>query len=268
MSKPPTADAETAKPDAVKGGTLPLGPIDEFPPPPPPFEDTQFVEPVAAAFEPQPKTKRKRKKRVEPDEAPEDAPTASSALDAEAPAFVPRAAAKKRSAWPAYAVLFTLVGVGFIGMITGASCGASDTKDAPSTSSATRATAPTETAAAPTASPDDDKDLGITDVVVGSGAAVAKGDTVRVHYVGTLANGKEFDASRKRGDEGFKFEVGQGRVIKGWDQGLVGMKVGGKRKLWIPPRLGYGARAMGTAIPPNSTLVFEIELLEIVAPKR
>lgn len=103
--------------------------------------------------------------------------------------------------------------------------------------------------------------LVIDDILVGKGDEVKEGDTVSVHYVGTLQNGTEFDNSKKRGAP-FVFKVGEGRVIKGWEQGLVGMKVGGQRILVIPPELGYGENGIGP-IPPNSTLVFSIELLEI-----
>lgn len=99
------------------------------------------------------------------------------------------------------------------------------------------------------------------DVVVGTGAEVKTGDTVSVNYIGTLQNGTEFDNSYKRG-EAFEFTVGEGRVIKGWDQGLVGMKVGGQRILVIPADMAYGASAVGP-IPANSTLVFAIELVSI-----
>jgi peptidylprolyl isomerase len=105
------------------------------------------------------------------------------------------------------------------------------------------------------------KKLVIDDILLGTGEAVAEGDTVVVHYIGTLQDGTEFDNSNKRG-EPFSFTVGGGRVIKGWEEGLVGMKVGGKRILVIPPELGYGEQGIGP-IPPNSTLVFAIELLEI-----
>ena len=104
--------------------------------------------------------------------------------------------------------------------------------------------------------------LGIQDVIVGTGRAVRPGDKVKVHYVGTLTDGTEFDQSRKRGQP-FSFEVGKGAVIKGWDQGLLGMKAGGKRKLTIPPDLAYGDRGVPGTIPPKSTLLFEIELLAI-----
>ena len=107
-------------------------------------------------------------------------------------------------------------------------------------------------------------ELQIEDIRVGTGAEAAPGKTVFVHYVGTLqANGKKFDASRDRGQP-FSFPLGTGRVIKGWDQGVAGMKVGGMRKLIIPPHLGYGASGVGNGlIPPNATLVFEVELLDV-----
>lgn len=101
----------------------------------------------------------------------------------------------------------------------------------------------------------------IDDVKVGTGDAVVEGDVVSVHYVGTLPNGQEFDNSKKRGSP-FSFTVGGGQVITGWEEGLVGMKVGGQRVLIIPPEKAYGERGVGP-IPPNATLVFSIELLEI-----
>ncbi|MBX3189002.1 MAG: FKBP-type peptidyl-prolyl cis-trans isomerase [Labilithrix sp.] len=112
------------------------------------------------------------------------------------------------------------------------------------------------------AEPPSNEKLEIKDLVVGKGAEAKKGDTVSVHYVGTLTDGKEFDASKKHGKP-FDFELGAGRVIKGWDEGVAGMKVGGKRKLTVPPTLGYGARGFPPVIPPSSTLVFEVELLEV-----
>jgi FKBP-type peptidyl-prolyl cis-trans isomerase len=122
--------------------------------------------------------------------------------------------------------------------------------------------APTMTAPVLQAAAKGDDKLGIQDLVPGKGQEAKAGDTVSVHYTGTLAsNGTEFDSSKKHGQP-FTFPLGQGRVIKGWDQGVAGMKVGGKRKLTIPPSLGYGDHGAGP-IPPNSTLVFEIELLEI-----
>jgi FKBP-type peptidyl-prolyl cis-trans isomerase FkpA len=102
----------------------------------------------------------------------------------------------------------------------------------------------------------------IDELVVGAGAAAAAGQQVTVHYTGWLTNGTKFDSSKDRGDP-FIFPLGAGRVIKGWDEGVQGMKIGGKRKLTIPPALGYGARGAGGVIPPNATLVFEVELLGV-----
>ena len=109
----------------------------------------------------------------------------------------------------------------------------------------------------------------VTDVKVGSGDEAKAGKTVAVHYTGWLydpkaadKHGKQFDSSRTRGTA-FKFPLGAGRVIKGWDQGVAGMKVGGKRTLVIPASLGYGARGAGGAIPPNATLIFDVELMGV-----
>lgn len=132
--------------------------------------------------------------------------------------------------------------------------------------SAAASAAPTPAAPAQPA-PDPNAKLEIKDLAPGKGAEAKAGDTVKVHYVGTLANGEKFDASKDHGTEPFTFELGKGRVIKGWDDGVAGMKVGGKRKLTIPPHLGYGARGAGAKIPPSSTLVFEVELVEIVKKK-
>jgi FKBP-type peptidyl-prolyl cis-trans isomerase len=96
----------------------------------------------------------------------------------------------------------------------------------------------------------------------GTGAEAVAGKSVTVHYVGTLTDGKKFDSSRDRG-KGFSFKLGAGQVIKGWDQGVAGMKVGGVRKLTIPSSLGYGDRGFPPVIPPGATLVFEVELLEV-----
>ncbi len=103
----------------------------------------------------------------------------------------------------------------------------------------------------------------IEDSVVGEGAEAVAGRQVVVHYTGWLTNGTKFDSSKDRNDP-FKFPLGAGRVIRGWDDGVVGMKVGGTRKLTIPPQLGYGARGAGGVIPPNATLVFEVELLDVL----
>lgn len=101
----------------------------------------------------------------------------------------------------------------------------------------------------------------IEDVVVGTGSAVKSGDEIEVNYLGTLLNGQKFDSSYDRG-ETFSFAVGTGQVIAGWDQGLLGMKVGGKRRLIIPASLAYADQSVGN-IPPNSPLIFEIELISI-----
>jgi FKBP-type peptidyl-prolyl cis-trans isomerase len=104
--------------------------------------------------------------------------------------------------------------------------------------------------------------LQIEDLKAGDGTEAKSGQTVTVHYVGTLTDGSKFDSSRDR-NEGFTFKLGAGMVIKGWDQGVAGMKVGQLRKLTIPADLAYGARGYPPVIPPNSTLVFEVELLSV-----
>ena len=100
------------------------------------------------------------------------------------------------------------------------------------------------------------------DLAEGSGAEATKGAQVSVHYTGWLMDGTKFDSSKDR-NEPFDFPLGAGHVINGWDEGVAGMKVGGKRKLTIPPSLGYGARGAGGVIPPNATLQFEVELLGV-----
>ncbi len=104
--------------------------------------------------------------------------------------------------------------------------------------------------------------LKYVDVVVGTGREAVSGNLVTVHYTGWLTNGTKFDSSVDRRDP-FSFPIGSGKVIKGWDEGVAGMKIGGKRKLTIPPQLGYGSRGAGGVIPPNATLVFDVELLEV-----
>jgi peptidylprolyl isomerase len=123
------------------------------------------------------------------------------------------------------------------------------------TSSQTENPVPTDSSATQATS------LQITTLKEGAGAGAKAGNKLTVHYIGTLASGTKFDSSRERG-EPFIFTLGAGEVIRGWDQGMVGMKVGETRKLVIPPALGYGSANMG-AIPPNSTLIFEVELLKI-----
>jgi len=132
----------------------------------------------------------------------------------------------------------------------------------------TNSSLPTPTTITPTQEPTQDvtitpmqEELTTEDLKIGTGAEAVAGKTVTVNYKGTLTNGTQFDSSYDRG-EPFSFVLGSGFVIKGWDQGVAGMKVGGKRKLTIPPSLGYGAQVAGT-IPANSTLIFEIELLKV-----
>ncbi len=153
-----------------------------------------------------------------------------------------------------YVVLFILCIGGLCGMILGVSARAS-------------AGEPEITATPPPDEPPEpppvtEGKLVIEDLVVGTGAEAKSGDKVKTHYVGTFLDGSEFDSSKKR-DRTFDFDLGKGRVIKGWDEGLVGMKVGGKRKLVIPPHLAYGSRGVPSTIPPNSTLVFEVELIAV-----
>lgn len=192
---------------------------------------------------------------------------------------------KRPSAKQGVVVLIAVLGVS----LTGLACSSltspptpeaisSDTTAAPAASgSAGRPSTPPPRPSAPppsgsipavfkpsTPPPDPNAKLVSQDVVVGKGAEAKAGDTVSVHYVGTLTDGKEFDSSKKHGKP-FTFPLGGGQVIKGWDQGVAGMKIGGKRKLTIPPTLGYGERGAGP-IPPNSTLQFEIELLEVKKP--
>ena len=105
--------------------------------------------------------------------------------------------------------------------------------------------------------------LQVTDETTGTGDESVAGKSVTVNYTGTLQDGTVFDSTAKEGGKPFTFTLGGGQVIKGWDQGVVGMKVGGKRKLVIPPDLGYGSQGAGSSIPPNATLTFEIELLKV-----
>jgi FKBP-type peptidyl-prolyl cis-trans isomerase len=105
-------------------------------------------------------------------------------------------------------------------------------------------------------------DLEIEDQVVGEGEEAVAGQTVEVHYTGWLTDGTKFDSSHDRNDT-FSFKLGAGQVIQGWDQGVAGMKIGGTRKLTIPPGMGYGERGAGGVIPPNATLVFKVELIGV-----
>ncbi len=104
--------------------------------------------------------------------------------------------------------------------------------------------------------------LQYVDLVVGKGREAHAGERATVHYTGTLVDGTKFDSSKDR-NQPFSFQLGAGRVIKGWDEGVQGMRIGGTRKLVIPPQLGYGSRGAGGRIPPNATLIFEVELLDL-----
>ncbi len=165
---------------------------------------------------------------------------------------------------PLAAVLLAALGVA----LGGSACNRLTTPPEPepmateSPATATAAPPAPSAAPAPPSAPAATETLGGVVVAVGKGPAAKAGDKVKVHYTGTLTNGTEFDSSRTR-NQPFEFTLGRGMVIKGWDQGVAGMKVGGKRKLTVPPSLGYGARAMGAKIPANSTLLFDVELLEI-----
>jgi FKBP-type peptidyl-prolyl cis-trans isomerase FkpA len=127
---------------------------------------------------------------------------------------------------------------------------------------ALNAVAPGASGAAAPAEVTTSSGLKYQDVKEGNGDVATAGKTVSVHYTGWLTNGTKFDSSKDRGQP-FEFPLGGGRVIRGWDEGVQGMKVGGVRKLTIPAELGYGARGAGGVIPPNSTLVFEVELLKV-----
>jgi len=135
-------------------------------------------------------------------------------------------------------------------------CGDTNKSSTPSTSNSS---GPTKVNGQPHTTP---SGLQYWDIVAGTGATAAAGSTVKVHYTGWLINGGKFDSSRDRG-EPFSFLLGAGQVIKGWDEGVAGMKVGGKRQLRITPELGYGASGAGGVIPPNATLIFDVELLEV-----
>ena len=158
----------------------------------------------------------------------------------------------------AYPLIFALV-------ILAAGCSQSEApkEDAPAAKPTAAATTPQPAAAAAAPQPGAIvTELQIEDSKTGTGAEAVTGKSVTVHYTGWLTDGTKFDSSKDRGQP-FVFQLGAGQVIKGWDQGVVGMKIGGVRKLTIPASLGYGERGAGRVIPPNATLVFEVELLGV-----
>jgi FKBP-type peptidyl-prolyl cis-trans isomerase len=148
---------------------------------------------------------------------------------------------------------FVLVLTLFAVLAVAAGCGSTNKSSTPATAG------PMKVNGQPTTTP---SGLQYWDMVVGTGATAAPGTTVSVHYSGFLTTGEKFDSSRDRG-EPFSFPLGAGQVIKGWDEGVAGMKVGGQRQLRIPPQLGYGAAGAPGAIPPNATLIFDVELLAV-----
>jgi FKBP-type peptidyl-prolyl cis-trans isomerase FkpA len=152
-----------------------------------------------------------------------------------------------RTSYVVSSVFVVLLGMG------GCKC-SGEKKDAATTTTATPAPSAEPAAAA--------SELKFEDIKVGEGAVAEAGKQVVVHYTGTLTDGTKFDSSLDRNDP-FTFSLGAGQVIKGWDEGVKGMKVGGKRKLTIPPQLGYGEAGAGGVIPPNATLIFEVELLDV-----
>ena len=150
---------------------------------------------------------------------------------------------------------FILIVVAVVCMFALVGCGATEVDD-----SAARPQEQ-ETQAYGVAGEDQVSELQIEDIVVGEGAEAVAGKTIVVNYTGTLTDGTQFDSSVGRAP--FEFKLGAGQVIEGWDKGFDGMKVGGKRTLTIPPEMGYGATGAGGVIPPNATLIFDVELLDV-----
>lgn len=159
---------------------------------------------------------------------------------------------KSNYIWIAGALAVIIIGAFYVNGVRGANSVEEDTVKTTTNTNTKNMTQTTATG------------LIIEDLTVGTGATAVAGDNVTVHYSGSLTNGTVFDASKNHGDQGFTFKLGAGQVIKGWDEGVAGMKVGGKRKLTIPADLAYGNQAVGGVIPANSALIFEVELLKVV----
>lgn len=172
-------------------------------------------------------------------------------------------------------MLTGLVRVGLVGtvaLLLGTACGGGETAPAAATAEPTQVATATATAAPPKAGTGIPPLVGTPtrtasgleyiDAVAGTGAVAQAGQTVTVHYTGWLTDGKKFDSSRDRGQP-FSFPLGRGQVIKGWDEGVAGMKIGGQRRLFIPAALGYGAQGSPPVIPGGATLVFDVELLGV-----
>jgi FKBP-type peptidyl-prolyl cis-trans isomerase len=149
-------------------------------------------------------------------------------------------------------IIFAVLGFTF-------GCGNSEKSSTSSQSGASNSTGPTKVSGQPTTTA---SGLQYWDIVVGTGATAVPGKDVQVHYTGWLTSGEKFDSSLDRGKP-FVFPLGAGQVIKGWDEGVAGMKAGGKRQLRIPPALGYGDSGAGGVIPPKATLIFDVELLDV-----
>jgi FKBP-type peptidyl-prolyl cis-trans isomerase FkpA len=164
--------------------------------------------------------------------------------------------------WVLVVALFITIGLGGCSTQTRSPAQGTTPSGAQSAAQPSRPESQTSTPAASNGNAEKTAGLIIADEAVGEGPAAKSGDRVTVHYTGWLTDGTKFDSSKDK-DQPFSFSLGAGNVIAGWDQGVAGMKVGGKRKLTIPPDLGYGARGAGGVIPPNATLKFDVELLKI-----
>ncbi len=158
--------------------------------------------------------------------------------------------------------LTTALGLLALASITVVGCSGTTASETPSEQAAPEVREETSKAAPPSKTKSEVTELKVKDLVAGKGAEAKPGDRVSVHYTGWLEDGTKFDSSLDR-KQPFQFTLGAGEVIKGWDEGVAGMRIGGKRKLTIPPELGYGEQGAGGVIPPNAVLTFEVQLLGI-----